>query len=197
LQRGGLQGRGAAVLEVVDAWVFLGLVWLVGAFFSKPVERKEPLGSRLLQLGWGLLAAFLLSVRNLPLGPLGVRVIPGSLLLGYVGLALTWGGIAFAIWARFYLGSNWSARVTIKKDHELIRSGPYAIVRHPIYAGLLAAVAGTAIAIGEVRAILALPIIAVGLHFKARTEEKFMREQFCEQYSRYEREVKSLIPWVL
>jgi protein-S-isoprenylcysteine O-methyltransferase Ste14 len=180
-----------------DAWVFVGLVWLVGAFFSKPVERKEPLSSRLLQLGWAILAALLLSLRNFPWGPLGVRVIPRSMLLGYLGLALTWGGIAFAIWARFYIGRNWSGRVTIKKDHELIRSGPYAIVRHPIYAGLLAALAGTTIAIGEIRAILALAIIAVGLHFKARLEERFMREQFGEQYTRYEHEVKSLIPWVL
>lgn len=180
-----------------DAWVFLGLVWLVGAFFSKPVERKEPLGSRLLQLGWGFLAVFLLSLRNFPWRPLGVRVIPHSPPLGYVSLALTWGGIAFAAWARFYLGSNWSGRVTIKKDHRLIRSGPYALVRHPIYTGLLTAVAGMTIAIGQIRAILALALVAAGLHFKARTEEKFMREQFGEQYARYEREVKSVIPWVV
>ena len=180
-----------------DAWILVGVVWMVGAFFSKPVERKEPLSSRLVQLGWGILIVLLLSLRNFPWGPLGLRVIPSSLLLAYLGLAMDWGGIAFAIWARFYLGSNWSARVTIKKDHELIRSGPYAIVRHPIYAGFLFALAGTTIAIGQIRAILALAIVAVGLRFKARTEEKFMREQFGEQYARYEREVKSLIPWVV
>lgn len=180
-----------------DAWILVGVVWMVGAFFSKPVERKEPLSSRLVQLGWGILIVLLLSLRNFPWGPLGLRVIPSSLLLAYLGLAMDWGGIAFAIWARFYLGSNWSARVTIKKDHELIRSGPYAIVRHPIYAGFLFALAGTVIAIGQIRAILALAIVAVGLRFKARTEERFMREQFGEQYARYEQEVKSLIPWVV
>lgn len=181
----------------VDAWIFVGLVWLAGAAFSKPTQKTESLGSRLAQLGWSLLGVFLLSFPRLPWGPLGIRVIPRSLVLGVIGLALTFGGIAFAIWARFYLGRNWSGRVTIKENHELIRSGPYSIVRHPIYAGFLVALVGTVIAIGEIRAILALAVIAAGLHFKARTEEKFMREQFGDQYVRYEREVKSLIPWVV
>lgn len=181
----------------VDAWILAGLVWLAAAFFVKRTERNEPLASRLFQLAWALVAAVLLSFPRWPWGPLGIRVIPRSLLLGLLGLAMTWGGIAFAIWARFYIGRNWSGRVTIKQDHELIRSGPYAIVRHPIYAGFLAALAGTTIAIGQIRAILALAIITVGLHFKARTEEKFMRQQFGEEYARYEREVKSVIPWVV
>jgi protein-S-isoprenylcysteine O-methyltransferase Ste14 len=180
-----------------DAWILAGLVWLVGAFFVKRAARTEPLSSRLTQLAVALLGIVLLSFRRLPWGPLGLRVIPRSWTLGYLGLALTVGGIAFAIWGRFYIGRNWSGRVTIKEDHQLIRSGPYAIVRHPIYAGFLVALAGTTIAIGEIRAILALAIIAVGLHFKARTEEKFMRDQFGEQYARYEREVKSLIPWIV
>ncbi|HXC33775.1 MAG TPA: isoprenylcysteine carboxylmethyltransferase family protein [Verrucomicrobiae bacterium] len=181
----------------LDAWLVALLVWIIAALFVKRAERSEPLGSRLIHLGWAAVAAVLLSFRRLPWAPLNVRVIPRSFVLGNLGLLMTVGGIAFAIWARFYIGRNWSGRVTIKKDHELIRSGPYAIVRHPIYAGLLVALAGTTIAIGQIRAILALAIIAIGLHFKARTEEKFMREQFGEEYARYEREVKSLIPWIV
>jgi protein-S-isoprenylcysteine O-methyltransferase Ste14 len=181
----------------LDAWLVALVVWIIAALFVKRAERSEPLGSRLIHLGWAAVAAVLLSFRRLPWAPLNVRVIPRSFVLGNLGLLMTVGGIAFAIWARFYIGRNWSGRVTIKKDHELIRSGPYAIVRHPIYAGLLVALAGTTIAIGQIRAILALAIIAIGLHFKARTEEKFMREQFGEEYARYEREVKSLIPWIV
>jgi len=180
----------------LDAWIIAALVWFIGALFSKPTERTEPLSSRLPQIAWTLLSIILLSFPRLPWGPLGVRVIPRSFLLGYIGLALTVGGIAFAIWARFYLGRNWSGRVTIKKDHELIRSGPYSIVRHPIYTGFLVALTGTVIGNGEIRAILALAIVAVALYFKSRTEEKFMSEQFGEQYARYRQEVKSLIPFM-
>jgi len=139
----------------------------------------------------------LLTFGRLPWGPLGVRVVPRSFLLGNAGLVLTIVGIAFALWARFYLGRNWSGRVTVKEDHELIRSGPYAIVRHPIYTGFLVALTGTVIAIGEIRAILALFIVGIGLHFKSKTEEQFMSEKFGEQYAIYRREVKSLIPYVL
>jgi protein-S-isoprenylcysteine O-methyltransferase Ste14 len=180
----------------VDAWVIALIVWIVAGLFTKPAERSEPLASRLIQIGWSLLSIFLLSFRRLPWGPLGVRVVPRSFFLGYTGLALTVGGIAFAIWARFYLGRNWSGRVTIKKDHELIRSGPYSIVRHPIYTGFLVALTGTVIAIGEIRAIVALAIVVVALYFKSRTEEKFMSQQFGEEYAKYSQEVKSLIPFI-
>jgi len=181
----------------VDAWIFAGIVWVAAAFFSKPAEKAESLASRLAQLSWTFLGVVLLSFPRLHWGPLGIRVIPRSWTLGYTGLALTFAGIAFAIWARFYIGGNWSARVTIKKDHQLIRSGPYAIVRHPIYAGFLLALAGTAMGMGEIRAFVALAIVAAGMRFKARIEEKFMRERFGEQYQRYQREVKSLIPFIL
>ncbi len=180
----------------LDAWIVAGVVWVVAALFTKRTARAEPLSSRLVQFAWAVLAAILLSFRHLPWALLNVRVIPRSFFLGYLGLALTVGGIAFALWARFYLGRNWSARVTVKEDHELIRTGPYSIVRNPIYTGFLVALAGTTIAVGEIRAILALAIISVGLHFKSKTEEKFMAEQFGEEYAAYRRKVKSLIPYV-
>jgi protein-S-isoprenylcysteine O-methyltransferase Ste14 len=181
----------------INAWIFAGIVWLVAALFTKRTERTEPLSSRLVQLSWAFLSVALLSFGRLPWGPLGIRVIPRSFVLGNAGLALTIVGIAFALWARFYLGRNWSGRVTLKENHELIRTGPYAIVRHPIYTGFLVALTGTVIAIGEIRAILALVIVAAGLHFKSKTEEQFMSDKFGNQYAAYRREVKSLIPYVL
>ena len=181
----------------IDAWIFAGIVWLIAALFTKRTVRTEPPSSRLVQLGCAVLSVILLSFGRLPWGPLGIRVIPRSFFLGNAGLALTIFGIAFAIWARFYLGRNWSGRVTLKEDHELIRTGPYAIVRHPIYTGFLVALTGTVIAIGEIRAILALAIVAAGLHYKSKTEERFMSEKFGERYATYRREVKSLIPYVL
>ena len=101
-----------------------------------------------------------------------------------------------AIWARFVLGRNWSGTVTVKQDHELVRSGPYALVRHPIYSGLLLAFLGTAVARGDLAALLGVALAAATLHFKTATEESFMTEQFGAGYMEYKREVKSLIPFV-
>jgi protein-S-isoprenylcysteine O-methyltransferase Ste14 len=94
-----------------------------------------------------------------------------------------------------HLGGNWSGSVTVKEGHELIRSGPYAYVRHPIYTGLLAAVLGTVIVSDTVRAVIGLAIIAAALVRKLYTEERFMCETFTGQYQRYSAEVPALIPF--
>jgi protein-S-isoprenylcysteine O-methyltransferase Ste14 len=102
-----------------------------------------------------------------------------------------------AVWARVFLGANWSATVTIKQDHEIIRNGPYALVRHPIYSGFLLGMLGTAIAIGEVRGLIAWGLAFLGWWLKLQTEERFLLEQFGTQYLKYRKETKALIPFVL
>ena len=178
------------------AWITLGVVWLVGAFVTKPVERIQTRSSRFTHTLVFVVAALLMVRAPLHFGALSRRFVPRSLIVGYTGLALTIAGLAFAIWARFYLGRNWSARVTIKKDHELVRTGPYAIVRHPIYSGFIFALAGTVLGFGEIRALLGFVVAIVGIVLKSRLEEEFMSEQFGEEYSRYRQNVKSLIPFV-
>ena len=84
----------------------------------------------------------------------------------------------------------------IKRDHQLIRSGPYSFVRHPIYSGLLLAILGTATYIGEIRGLFALALAIIGLKWKSLTEESFMQEQFGSSYIEYKRHVKALIPFV-
>lgn len=128
---------------------------------------------------------------------LGAHLLPSVTGLSYVGLLLTIAGIGFAFWARFFLGRNWSSDVTIKLDHELIRSGPYRIVRHPIYSGLLLALLGRALIVNELRAYLGVVLCAVGLHLKAAIEEEFMVRQFGGEYGRYRQRTKALIPFVL
>jgi protein-S-isoprenylcysteine O-methyltransferase Ste14 len=178
------------------AWITLGVVWLIGSFATKPVERIQTRSSRFTQAIVFVLAALLMVRAPLHFGALSRRFVAHSLVVGYIGLALTIVGLAIAIWARFYLGRNWSARVTIKKDHELVRTGPYAIVRHPIYSGIILALAGTVLGFGEIRALLGFVLVIVGIVLKSRLEEKFMSERFGEEYARYRREVKSLIPFV-
>jgi protein-S-isoprenylcysteine O-methyltransferase Ste14 len=87
--------------------------------------------------------------------------------------------------------------VQLKQDHELIVRGPYSIVRHPIYTGLLLAFLGSALAIGQWRALLATAIVAISFWRKLRLEERWMRELFGDRYVNYMRRVKALVPWVL
>jgi len=114
-----------------------------------------------------------------------------------VGVALTAMGIAFSIAARAWLDGNWSGTVTLKQGHELIRNGPYALVRHPIYTGMLLALFGTALVIDRWRALIGFAILVAGLLYKMRVEERFMAEQFGDVYARYRAEVPALIPFLV
>jgi protein-S-isoprenylcysteine O-methyltransferase Ste14 len=114
----------------------------------------------------------------------------------YVGLAITEVGLAFAILARIYIGKNWSALIQVKEGHELIQSGPYAVVRHPIYSGLMLATLGTAIAYGELSGFIGFVMVVGAWAYKSRLEEAAMAEQFGALYEKYRSHVKALIPFV-
>lgn len=177
-------------------WMFLGLVWLIAWLRTKRTQERAPFGSRLLY-GIPVGAAFyLLFSDNVPAGWLQSTVIPHNIfiLLESVAVALTALGIALAIWARFYLGQNWSSAVTIKVGHQLIRTGPYAWVRHPIYSGMLLATIGTALAHSEPRALLAIALVWLGFWIKSGMEEGFMRKTFGAEYEEYSASTGALIP---
>jgi protein-S-isoprenylcysteine O-methyltransferase Ste14 len=177
-------------------WTLVGLYWLIAALGSKPVARREKPPSQLFHLAIMTLACGLLFSDSARVGFLGTRLLPETAMTDWVGLGLTIAGCVFAIWARARLGSNWSASVTRKQGHEFIRGGPYAIVRHPIYSGLLLGILGTALAQGELRGLIALGLAFVGWLTKARTEEQFLVEEFGSEYATYRRRVKQLIPFV-
>lgn len=179
-----------------DVWLVGLVVWVIAAFTSKRTVRRQSIGSRLGQLALGIIAALLLFQHNLPFAFLYEPFVPHSPMVADIGLALTIAGVGCAIWARFTLGRNWSGTVTVKQNHELIRSGPYSIVRHPIYSSILLAFFGTVLAIGQVRGLTALAIIVLTFRLKSLTEESFMVQQFGARYVTYKREVKALIPYV-
>ena len=108
---------------------------------------------------------------------------PVGFLPFWLGAAVTIAGLLFAVWAREHLGRNWSRSVTIKQGHELITTGPYAVVRHPIYTGILTGFLGTAIALSQVRGFIGFVLIFLVLWLKLRTEEEWMRSQFGETYA--------------
>src|SRR5713226_2623692 len=158
-------------------WIALGVFWAASALAAKRTARTQSARSRLVQAIFPTVGFALLFNTALRLGPLDRRFVPESSAIAYSGLALTVAGAALAIWARLLLGRNWSAVVTIKQDHKLVRRGPYAVVRHPIYTGLLLAMAGTAVAFGEARGLVAVALAFVGWWLKARLEESFMMQQ--------------------
>jgi protein-S-isoprenylcysteine O-methyltransferase Ste14 len=107
---------------------------------------------------------------------------------------LTSVGAAVAIWARYSIGEYWSARVMLKEGHLVIRSGPYARVRHPIYTGMLLAAMGTALVVGEWRAVLGVIVILVTHSFKPKREEALLTAELGDEYVLYRRSTGFLFP---
>src|SRR5271155_3315459 len=178
-------------------WIFFLLYWQIKAGNTKTTQRLEPAASRILRAFIFLIAIVLLSTTRIPLPWLYLQLWPVGFWPFWLGAAVTIAGLLFAVWAREHLGRNWSHSVTIKQGHELITTGPYAVVRHPIYTGILTGFLGMAIAVSEVRGFLAFVLVFFALWVKLRIEEQYMRSQFGETYATYARQTRALVPYVL
>ncbi len=183
-------------MPIAGLWLAWLIYWSIAARNVKAVSRAESAGSRLAHLIPLLLGGALMAFPDLPAPWLYERFLPRTWVAYWTGVAFLTLGLAFTVWARAHLGRNWSGIVTLKHDHELIRTGPYGYVRHPIYTGLLLALLGTVVALGEWRGLIALVVMAGGLLFKLRQEERFLRDIFRDQYDRYRAEVPTLIPCI-
>jgi protein-S-isoprenylcysteine O-methyltransferase Ste14 len=175
-------------------WYAFVVVWVVAALWVKTTKAVEPVSSR---LAYGSLMAagfYLLFSERAALGVLGERFVTKSDWIAVAGIVLTSAGVGLSIWARIILGENWSGKITRKVGHQLIKSGPYAFVRHPIYSGLLLAAIGTAVVVGQWRAVLGIPLILASESIKARREEQFMCAEFGAAYEEYRRGTGFLIP---
>jgi protein-S-isoprenylcysteine O-methyltransferase Ste14 len=124
-------------------------------------------------------------------------VLPPWSWLPPVGVALGAAGLLLAIWARRCLGRHWSGEVTAKVDHELIRSGPYRIVRHPIYTGAIAMCVGVALVSGRLQGVLAVLLVGIAYARKIGMEERNLEALFGPAWEEYVRGTKALIPWLL
>jgi protein-S-isoprenylcysteine O-methyltransferase Ste14 len=175
-------------------WIVFGLYWLVSAFKRKKTKQREGWGQRFRYVLPLLVGFYLLSRPEAHYGWLGARFVPASDAAGWVGVLLTAAGVAMAFWARWHLGTNWSGVVTLKEGHELIRSGPYRTIRHPIYTGILLALLGTAVAVGEVRGLLALAIAWLSFYIKARREESFLTQEFGPGFAEHRRHTGMFLP---
>ncbi len=118
-----------------------------------------------------------------------------SYVVQIVGVVLCAAGLAFAIWARVHLGRNWSGMPSMKEDHELITSGPYRFVRHPIYTGILLALVSSALVSTAIWLLVAV-IFFINFLYRIPVEEKYMMQLFPDQYPGYKKRTKALIPFV-
>jgi protein-S-isoprenylcysteine O-methyltransferase Ste14 len=183
---------------VPGLWIAWFIYWRIASAGVKAVQRRESPASRAAHIVPLVLAAVLLWMK--PIAGGGVlfgRFLPQSYTAYWLGTLLLALGLGFSVWARVCIGRNWSATVTVKQGHELIRHGPYALVRHPIYTGLLLAFIGSAIVRGEWRGVLAVLIVLAALWRKLRLEERWMGETFGDEYRRYREHTAALIPFVL
>ena len=130
-------------------WIVFIVYWQIKAADAKATQRLEPAASRIFRVLIFLIAIALLSIPRIPLPWLYIQLWPSGYWSFSIEVALTIAGLLFAVWAREHLGRNWSRSVTIKRGHELITTGPYAVVRHPIYTGILTGFLGMAIAISQ------------------------------------------------
>jgi protein-S-isoprenylcysteine O-methyltransferase Ste14 len=177
-----------------DAWIVWAVWWVVAAFGVNRVKQREPVHEWVLR--WALMiAAFeLLFHSGRDLGILDRRFVPHSQTVVDIGAALTCAGLAFSIWARQHIGRYWSGSVSIRADHQLIRTGPYSRIRHPIYTGILLGLAGTLLADGHYAAIVAFLIVLGGLSWKALREENLLRHEFGAAFEEHKRLTGFFLP---
>jgi protein-S-isoprenylcysteine O-methyltransferase Ste14 len=175
-------------------WLLFGAYWLVSALKRKKTKQRE---SVLQRIGYTLplAAGFYLLYQQQPLyGWFPTRFLPAGSFGEWLGVLLTAAGIAVAFWARWHLGTNWSGVVTLKEGHELIRTGPYRTIRHPIYTGILLALLGTAFNFGQVRALLAVAIVWLSFYVKARREESFLSQEFGPGFAEHKQHTGMFLP---
>ena len=182
---------------ITICWGIIFVVWVLAAIFTKRTVYHESAVRRLrylipIVIGWFLL----FRGRRLP-SPFNTPLIPQTDTILVVSSILCVCGLAICLWARAVLGRNWSGTVTLKENHELIVRGPYRLVRHPIYTGLLAMMLATAIQQGHIAGMIGLVVVFVSFWIKSSYEEELMVNQFPDQYPVYRDRVKRVIPFVL
>jgi protein-S-isoprenylcysteine O-methyltransferase Ste14 len=184
-------------------WLVLSLYWSLQATKASAAKAAESRLSRALHLVM-VNGAFLLAFWPYPGWPFVTApawvfpvVFPATPALEVLGVIVQAGCLLLALWARRQLGRNWSGEVTLKVDHELVRSGPYRRIRHPIYTGAIGMYIGPALISGRLQGILSVALVAIAYARKIRQEERVLAGEFGQAYDAYRRESWALVPWLL
>ncbi|MGA7377481.1 MAG: isoprenylcysteine carboxylmethyltransferase family protein [Candidatus Sulfotelmatobacter sp.] len=175
-------------------WIVFAVYWAIGAFKTRRTAKKESFAARYGVMFFEIIGFTLIFDEDAGIGILGHRVFHHSPAIAITGVVLLWAGIALALWARWHLGQYWSGRITIKEDHKLIRTGPYARLRHPIYSGLDLAAIGSALALDRWRCVAGVCVIILGFWIKAKREEAMLSTQFGPDFQEHRRHTGFLFP---
>lgn len=175
-------------------WVAFIVYWSAAARTAAPTKTAESPQSRRLHTAMLNGAILLLFI---PVPGLRLRFLPLLPLIVAAGMALQVAAILLAVWARRHLGRNWSGAITETVDHQLVRSGPYRLVRHPIYSAMLGMTVGTTVVSGELHALLALAVMTVAYARKVPLEERHLRTVFGPAYDEYRRGTWAVVPGLL
>jgi protein-S-isoprenylcysteine O-methyltransferase Ste14 len=177
-------------------WVIWLGYWIAAARNTRPPRRREAPARRFLWHLTFVAGALLLALPDGGAHWFDRRFLPVSAAASDIGTLMVAAGLALAVWARRHLGANWSGEVMLKQVHELIQTGPFRLIRHPIYAGLLLALSGSALARGEWRGIAGLLLFGTGIMRRILVEERWMREAFGAEHARYSARTARLVPCV-
>src|SRR5579884_51256 len=189
------------VLRII--WAAFGIYWFAVPAWKQRASGPNPRpANRVSDRPWARLFHHALTVMTFiflfvpqtGLGPLHRRFLPSAHAFGVAGLVITIAGLALAMWARQHLAENWSSRVRIRVGHELIRTGPYAHLRHPIYSGVLLAVIGTAVEVGRCRAIVSVALLLISYCIKARREDVVLAREFGDAWQEHRSQTGFLLP---
>ncbi|MDE2334934.1 MAG: isoprenylcysteine carboxylmethyltransferase family protein [Rhodospirillales bacterium] len=180
-------------LFMATIWGLWFLTWAIASRGVKPVARGDSWGDWLTrQVPY--VGGLVLLALPAPSGLLSRRIVPGGDEIAPLLVVLTVCGLGLTLWARRVLGGNWSNVVVLREEHELVTDGPYTLVRHPIYSGLLLAAIAWALADGSVMALIGISLVVGALAVQIRDEERLMDAAFGASYARYRTEVPALLP---
>jgi protein-S-isoprenylcysteine O-methyltransferase Ste14 len=184
---------------IAGIWIiFLAFIYIPSLLFRTTVERISfRYVRRSIVIAIIVIILFIVITRYNS-DTLILRIIPDSPIAGITGIVLTIAGLGFSAWARLHLGRYWSSMVMVRVGHRIVKTGPYRIVRNPMYTGILVAFLGAALAIGELVAFVVLGIGIVSIWVKIKAEEEILLEKFGEEYLQYKRDVRAaIIPWIV
>jgi len=185
----------AQLIRILEwMWIAFGVYWLIAARRVKAARTTESPIYRVFRLLVLVITFTLLFAKWTAVGFLGRHFFPQTQLLAYIGFASALAGMAIAVWARMSLGHYWSDKIVLKVDHQLVRSGPYARMRHPIYSGVLLGVAGSALLVDEWRGVLAFLVLLTNYTVKANREDAILAEAFAEDFEEHKKCAGFLLP---
>jgi len=176
------------IVVIGIGWVIFWIAWLIAAFTAKASRGRGRLGGARIALVIVVVILFRANVHG------GSERIDGPVLEG-VGLALWIAGLALAVWARLYIGRNWGMPMSRREEPDLVTTGPYRFIRHPIYTGIILAMIGTALAI-SLFGLIVVAVAAAFFAYSASREERFLAEEFPATFPDYKARTKLLIPFV-